>query len=324
MSWRCPRITCRPFAGSWGRAVERVWLFIRKITTIVAAVAVVIFVLLQFPGIGQERMADYHARKDKAAAQFFKKIKKTPFAGQITDKNLMDLVLYWDAYKNAKMTASGAEAADRVKAEFEAKNPVFFQIAQPGKDKIAKKANRAFKKLFKSRKRLLREMRMERIDNSFLGRMGKWMEPATRYAGFNWRVNVALLSAFAAKESSVATLGALYEQEEEGEALESRMARGETGFTALHALALMIFMVLYPPCLATSIAVKLQSGSIRWMLFSMFYPMVLGLSAATAIFSVGSLLNLTGLQAMAVFYLLALTVTIALGFIKEKRQYATT
>ena len=310
--------------GVLGRAVERVWLFIRKITTIVAAVAVVIFVLLQFPGISQERMADYHTRKDKATAQFFKKIKKTPFAGQITDKNLMDLVLYWDAYKNAKMGASDAEAAEQIKAEFEAKNPVFFQIAQPGKDKIAKKANRAFKKLFKSRKRLLREMRKERIDNSFLGRLGKWMEPATRYAGFNWRVNVALLSAFAAKESSVATLGALYEQEEEGEALESRMARGETGFTALHALALMIFMVLYPPCLATSIAVKIQSGSIRWMLFSMFYPMVLGLSAATAIFSLGSLLNLTGLQAMAIFYLLALTVTIALGFIKEKRQYATT
>ena len=77
---------------------------------------------------------------------------------------------------------------------------------------------------------------------------------------FNWRVNVALLSALAAKESSVATLGALYDQEEEGEALEQRMAKAETGFTPLHALALMLFMVLYPPCLATSIAVKLQAA----------------------------------------------------------------
>ena len=108
-------------------------------------------------------------------------------------------------------------------------------------------------------------MRKERIDRSFLGRLGQWLEPATRFAGFNWRVNVALLSAFAAKESSVATLGALYEPEQEGEALEQRMAKGEAGFTALHALALMLFMVLYPPCLATSIAVKLQAGSARWM-----------------------------------------------------------
>ena len=306
--------------GVLGLAIERVWLFIRKITTIVAALAVVIFVLLQFPGIGPDRMADYHARKDEAASQFFKKIEKTPFVDQITDKSLMDLIFYWDAYKDAKMDASGAEAADRINAAFEAKNPSFFRIVQPGKDKVAKKANQAFKKLFKARKRLLREMRKERIDNSLLGRMGRWLVPATQFAGFNWRVNVALLSAFAAKESSVATLGALYDQGEQGEALESRMARGETGFTALHALALMVFMVLYPPCLATSIAIKIQSGSIKWMLFSMGVPMVLGLAAATGIFSIGSAFSLSGLQAMAAFYILALAATVALGFIKDKSE----
>ena len=143
----------------------------------------------------------------------------------------------------------------------------------------------------------------------------------TRWAGFNWRVNVALLSALAAKESSVATLGALYEQEEEGEALEQRMARGEAGFTPLHALALMLFMVLYPPCLATSIAVKLQSGSAKWMLFSIVYPMVLGITAATMVFSMGTLLGLSGLQAMAAFYGVALGFTIIMGLIKNNTQY---
>ena len=148
---------------------------------------------------------------------------------------------------------------------------------------------------------MLREMRKERIDASFLGSMGRWLEPFTQWAGFNWRVNVALLSALAAKESSVATLGALYEQEEEGQALEQRMAEGETGFTPLHALALMLFMVLYPPCLATSIVVKLQAGSVKWMIFSIVYPMVLGIVAATLVFSGGSALGLSGLQAMAAF-----------------------
>ena len=307
--------------GVLGRAVERVWLFVRKITTIVAAVAVVIFVLLQFPGISDQRMVYYQSEKDKVAATFIKKIQRTPYADQLGEENLMDLVLYWDAYKGAKMGARGKAAVAEVNAEFKSRNPTFFTIAQPGKDKVAKKVNRAFKKLFKSRKRLLREMRKERIDNSFLGRLGRWLEPATQFAGFNWRVNVALLSAFAAKESSVATLGALYEQEEEGEALEQRMARGESGFTPLHALALMLFMVLYPPCLATSIAVKLQSGSVKWMLFSMGYPMVLGLTVATGIFTCGSALGLSGLQAMAAFYGLALVVTVGMGFIKDKSQY---
>jgi ferrous iron transport protein B len=67
--------TCR---GVLSRAVERVWLFMRKISTIVVAVAVVVFVLLQFPGVGQEHMEFYDAEKDKAVAVFYKKNKRDP------------------------------------------------------------------------------------------------------------------------------------------------------------------------------------------------------------------------------------------------------
>ncbi|MBL0731511.1 MAG: ferrous iron transport protein B, partial [Desulfosarcina sp.] len=169
-----------------------------------------------------------------------------------------------------------------------------------------------------ARKKLLREVRKEKIDNSFLGQLGKKMEPFTKWAGFNWRINVSLLSAFAAKESSVATLGALYQPEEEGETLEKRMKKGEANFTSLHALALMLFMVLYPPCIATTIMVKLQTGSFKWMLFSMIYPICLGLIVASLIFTGGKALDLNGLQAMAAFYALALLTTIATGFIKNK------
>jgi ferrous iron transport protein B len=233
----------------------------------------------------------------------------------------MGLVNYWDAYKSAKMTVKEEAAAAALDDKFEARNPLFFQVVKPGQDKTAKTVNRAFRKLFKTRKGLLREMKKERIDNSFLGTMGKWLEPATRWAGFSWRVNVSLLAALAAKESSVATLGALYEQEEEGEALEERMARGETDFTPLHALALMLFMVLYPPCMATAIAVKLQAGAVKWMLFSIGYPMLLGFGVAILVFSGGRWLGLSGLQAMAGFYGLAFAFTIFMGFFKNKMQH---
>ena len=309
------------FRGVVGRALERVWIFIKKITTIVVALAVVIFILLQFPGIGKERMRHYVAEKEKAVAVFQKKINGTPFEDALAGENLMKMVIFWETYKNKKMMAKGPEAGKALNEAFKAQNPVFFAVARPGKDKVAKKVNRAFKKMFKARKRLLREMRTERIDKSFLGRIGKALVPMTQWAGFNWRVNVSLLSAFAAKESAVATLGALYEQEDSSESLESRMAKGESGFTPLHALALMMFMVLYPPCLATSIAVKLQSGSTKWMLFTMGYPMLLGITVASLIFTGGSLLGLTGLQAMIGFYLLVLGITIITGLIKPETQY---
>ncbi len=304
--------------GVLGRAVERVWLFVRKIITIVAAVAVVIFVLLQFPGLSDEREVYYAGQEERVVSAFYNKIQGTPYAEQLKGENLMALVLYQDEYKSEKMGVKGKEASLALNKEFEEKNPDFFKIINPGKDKAAKKVNRALKRLLKARKKLLREIKNEKIDNSFLGRMGRFLVPVTQYAGFDWKVNVALLSAFAAKESSVATLGALYDQGETGaETLEERMNAGETGFTSLHALALMLFMVLYPPCIATAIMVKIQSGSIGWMLFSMIYPMLLGIVVATLVFSGGSALGLTGTQAMVVFYGIALALTIMLGFVKK-------
>jgi ferrous iron transport protein B len=85
----------------------------------------------------------------------------------------------------------------------------------------------------------------------------------------------------------------------------------------------MLFMVLYPPCIATTIMVKIQSGSIKWMLFSMIYPMVLGLTVAVLVFTGGSALGLTGLQAMFAFYGLALATTIVAGFIKNREDFAS-
>ncbi|PIE68775.1 MAG: ferrous iron transport protein B [Deltaproteobacteria bacterium] len=306
--------------GVLGRAIERVWLFVRKITTIVAAVAVVIFALLQFPGISEERMAMYNAKKDKAIAQFAKQIKTTSYAQMLQGDGLVAMLNYWDDYKSARMSAGGGDAAKALNAQFKEKNPDFFRIVRrSGAD--GKKVNRAAKKLIKVRKKLLMAMRKERINTSFLGRMGKSLEPVTQWAGFNWRVNVALLSALAAKESSVATLGALYQQEEDGgKTLEQRMGSQEEGFTPLHALALILFMVLYPPCIATAIAVKLQTGSAKWMVFAMTYPMILGLGVAVLVFSGGMMLGLTGLQAMFAFYGLALLFTLIMGFVNPKKE----
>ncbi|MFP4483165.1 MAG: nucleoside recognition domain-containing protein, partial [Thermovirgaceae bacterium] len=142
----------------------------------------------------------------------------------------------------------------------------------------------------------------------------------TRYAGFNWRVNVALLSAFAAKENMVATLGSLYKPSEEGERLEERMSREEEGFTSLQALAMMVFMALYPPCIATLLVVLSESGSLRWMLLTLFYPLLLGLFFSILIFTGGSMLGLTGLQAMIAFYLVMLGTAVVLSQVKTPEE----
>ncbi|MDY0268975.1 hypothetical protein [Trichloromonas sp.] len=80
-------------------------------------------------------------------------------------------------------------------------------------------------------------------------------------------------------------------------------------------------MVLYPPCLATAMAVKLQSGSVKWMLFSICYPMLLGITIASLVFSLGRALGLSGLQAMFGFYGMALTFTLFMGFFSSKQNH---
>lgn len=305
------------------RAVERVWLFLKKITTIVVAVAVVVFALLQFPGIDNERMDFYKNKQQKAEAKFLTLVSKTKYHNEITQDQVIELINFSENYKSARMKVGGNKnASAKINKKYEELNPLFFSIVKRQGDQDIKKLNRGLKKIVRERKEILMAMQKERIDRSFLGRAGKSLEPVTKYAGFNWKVNVALLSALAAKESSVATLGALYQQDDESKgSLEERMASQEKGFTPLHALALMIFMVLYPPCVATAIAVKLQSGAVKWMIFSMVYPMILGITVSSGLFSVSKALNLTGLQAMFGFYGIALIFTIIMGFIKNNKDY---
>lgn len=305
------------------KAVERIWLYLKKITTVVVAVASIIFILLQFPGVKPERRAAYEQQQQQMLAAF-QRSAGFGFAEQATAETVMPLLLHWDAYRKAKAAAKGDTALQAIERLFQQQNPAFYPYLQPGDDSAAAKINRALRKLAREREALLVDIRKERLENSLLGRLGRNLEPLSQWAGFDWRVNVALLSSLAAKESSVATLGALYDQTDSQDSLEDRMVNQHTGFTPLHALAVMLFMVLYPPCIATTVAVKVQTGSVRWMLFSMFYPITMGLAVAVPVFSGSQLLGLDGVQAMYLVWWMALLLAVLSGGIRSpgKKQAA--
>jgi len=317
--------------GVLRRSLERVWLFVRKIITIIIAVAIIVYLLITFPGLSKERKAYYNNQVGKAKQTFFKKIgENNPYKTLLAGDKLLEFATYWDDYKMARMRAKTEGAKKALDQKFRSRNLEFYKVVKRGKyeaegkkikDKNAVKVHKAYKKLASKRKRLQREMKEETIAASYLGRAGRFLEPFTRFAGFNWRVNIALLSSFAAKESSVATLGSIYESSPgEEKALGERMKEKEKGWTPLHALAIMLFMAMYPPCIPTLLMVKLETGSIRWMLFATFYPIVLGLIIAVLVFSGGNLLGLSGLQTMIAFYILAIAITTSLGLIKREPE----
>jgi len=326
------------FGGVVRRCIERVWLFVKKIITVVIIVAAVVYVLISYPGLNKERSIYYESQSSQAIQTFHEKIggnnSYSKLVGEaiplgVAGAQLMGFTVYWDDYKKAKMGAKIKQAKEAIDQKFYNKNPEFFKIVKRGKyefegkkivDKDAAKVEKAYKKLSKIRKSLRRERREETIASSYLGRAGRFLEPVTKFAGFNWRVNIALLSSFAAKESSVATLGSIYQSSAENseERLEQRMKEKEKDWTSLHALAIILFMAMYPPCIPTLLMVKLEAASLKWMLFATFYPTILGLIIAVLIFTGGNLLGLSGLQAMIAFYILAIAVTTVMGFIQVR------
>ncbi|WP_419785956.1 ferrous iron transport protein B [Pseudodesulfovibrio sp.] len=305
--------------GVLRRAIERVWLFLKKIVTVVAAVAVVVFVLINYPGLPQARLDQYQSMQDKAVSRFMQDVTKTQYNGKITRDDVLPIILFEESLRRAKTGVTDQAASTAINEQFQAENPVYYAvIKRKGKD--GKALFRSLKTVVKVRKKVRREARAERFESSFLGTLGRALEPVTQYAGFNWRINIALLSAFAAKENSAATLGSIYGIDGTDQSVQESMKAGESGFTPLHALALMLFMALYPPCVPASIMVRHQSNSTKWMLFSIAYQTLLGLVVASLVFTGGSLLGLTGIEAMWAFYGLCVAVTLIMALIPNTEE----
>jgi ferrous iron transport protein B len=135
---------------------------------------------------------------------------------------------------------------------------------------------------------LLKAQQSERTENSFIGRMGKLFAPIFAPLGIEWRGGVALLTGFVAKEIVVSTLGVLHSVgEEESEALKSALLA--SGMTPLSALSMMVFVLLYLPCLATTTTIKKETGSYRWMFFSIFYSTSIAWFMAVLVYQGGKL-----------------------------------
>lgn len=138
------------------------------------------------------------------------------------------------------------------------------------------------------------ETAREQQEHSFIGYVGKAMEPALKPLGFDWRMGVGIVAGVGAKELVVSTLGVMYADDEpvvsESNADETRLQRALIrSVTPAGALAYMVFILLYFPCIATFIAIKSETGGWKWALFTAVYTIVLAWLMAFATFHIASL-----------------------------------
>jgi ferrous iron transport protein B len=124
--------------------------------------------------------------------------------------------------------------------------------------------------------------------DSYAGLLGHVLEPLVTPLGFDWRIAVALVFGFVAKEVVVGTLGVLYGAPEGGLGASIRQTGG---LQASSALGLMAFVLIYTPCLATIGVIKKETGSWKWTAFSIVYGLILAWVMAFIIFHIGMVLS---------------------------------
>ncbi|MFC1859387.1 nucleoside recognition domain-containing protein, partial [Thermodesulfobacteriota bacterium] len=138
---------------------------------------------------------------------------------------------------------------------------------------------------------VLREQKKEQTEKSLLGRLGKMLEPLFEPLGIDWRGGVALVTGFVAKEIVVSTLGVLFAVEEGAESEALQQALKTSAMTPVSALAMMLFVLLYIPCIVTITTIRRETNSRKWTAFSIAYSTMLAWVVAFCVYQGGKLLG---------------------------------
>ena len=139
----------------------------------------------------------------------------------------------------------------------------------------------------------------EQLRYSIGGRLGQVIEPVIEPLGFDWRVGVGIIGAFAAREVFVSTLGIVFgieEADEESVSLRTSLQRAQRAdgsplMTPLSGVSLMVFFVLACQCMSTIVVVRKEAGGWQWPLFMFAYMSILAYVASLTVYQVGSALG---------------------------------
>jgi ferrous iron transport protein B len=129
----------------------------------------------------------------------------------------------------------------------------------------------------------------ERYEHSYIGQVGHLCEPAFEPLGLDWKASVSLLSGVAAKELMVSTLGVLYSNDTDNNPAQLKQNLASSGdFTTPSALALLVFTLLYMPCIGTITAIGSESGW-KWAIASAVYSTTVAWLCAFAVYHITQL-----------------------------------
>jgi ferrous iron transport protein B len=183
--------------------------------------------------------------------------------------------------RNAEYSADYSSEISRINESFDIKT-----AAAGEKDKELLKNER-----LAALSEIEKKKNTEKTEKSYMGIIGRAVAPVFEPLGIDWRGSVALLTGFFAKEIVVSTLGVLYSTEESEDRDALQNALRSSGMTPLSALSMMVFVLLYLPCLATIGMIRKETASIKWTAFSIIYSTSVAWIASFCVYQGGKLIG---------------------------------
>jgi len=244
--------------GLWIHSWERTWLFIKRAGTLILAFSIILWAGLYFPRLDEKSLAEFDSQIEMERAKII---------SIIQEKGVMGLS--FEQLERAYEVATKEDVLDRPMEDslkLSVKKALDREV-DPDTDGLIV----AYLDHKKATQDILRKKNETALKHTFFGRIGVMLETVTGYLGFDYKLNVALLSGAFAKELVVSTLGTAYSIESayEGRSLEERLKMDPEWGPGL-ALVVLIFVAIYIPCIPTLLAIG-SEFSYKWTFVSVVF-----------------------------------------------------
>ena len=280
---------------------ERGIMYLKKAGTFILAASILVWFITTYP-MDVEYSKDYDALHDQVAQTYEMKDAETLAHFGITTDEQKDQVN--EIVDNMKSTVQDAtaqaeaaqEAAPEIEVEDDSEAPELFNDIKDENKDLFPAAWAMYKNsanLDAENDKLDKEQASEKLEQSYAASFGKAINPVLEPLGFDWKMGVSLVAGLAAKEVVVSTLGTIYAvggDTDHPQALTDYL-QNDPHFTPLIALTLMLFILIYPPCIAALAVIKRETGSWKWMLFMFFYENAFAWIACFIFYNIGRALG---------------------------------
>ena len=276
---------------------ERGIMYLKKAGTFILAASILVWFITTYP-MDVEYSKDYDALHDQVAQTYEMKDAETLAHFGITTDEQKDQVN--EIVDNMKSTVQDAtaqaeaaqEAAPEIEVEDDSEAPELFNDIKDENKDLFPAAWAMYKNsanLDAENDKLDKEQASEKLEQSYAASFGKAINPVLEPLGFDWKMGVSLVAGLAAKEVVVSTLGTIYAvggDTDHPQALTDYL-QNDPHFTPLIALTLMLFILIYPPCIAALAVIKRETGSWKWMLFMFCYENAFAWIACFIFYNIG-------------------------------------